>query len=170
MLTQQYPAIDQSAPDSIGVPILCRESIAAPNVNDCVLLDSGVDINEGTTAMITSLPWTGGYVDSKQFSMLIEDDNAWRIVEFTVDGRSADLKNPILFTGSVSQMTVERLCGTGNGPLRVHIKHLTMTMTSSMDLTDDEIANWTTGRPSNPVTREGIRMALEIQRRRQASP
>lgn len=34
------------------------------------------------------------------------------------------------------------------------------------DLTDDEIANWVTGRPSDPRTEQGVRMAFELQERR----
>ncbi len=36
------------------------------------------------------------------------------------------------------------------------------------DLTDERIASWTTGRPSNPLTADGVYMALEIQRHRAA--
>lgn len=35
-------------------------------------------------------------------------------------------------------------------------------------LTDDEIANWAGGRPTNPTTEQGVRMALEIQELRAA--
>lgn len=30
-------------------------------------------------------------------------------------------------------------------------------------LTDSEIENWASGRPTNPTTEQGVRMALEIQ-------
>lgn len=30
-------------------------------------------------------------------------------------------------------------------------------------LTDDEIDNWAGGRPTNPTTEQGVRMALEIR-------
>lgn len=36
------------------------------------------------------------------------------------------------------------------------------------DLTDEEIADWCTGRPDNPTTRRGVYMALEIRRHRAA--
>lgn len=30
-------------------------------------------------------------------------------------------------------------------------------------LTEDEIENWCTGRPSNPTTRQGVLMAIELR-------
>jgi thymidylate synthase len=41
-----------------------------------------------------------------------------------------------------------------------------MTNTNSMELTDEEIADWSGGRPDNPTTRKGVYMAIEIQRHR----
>lgn len=39
-----------------------------------------------------------------------------------------------------------------------------------LKLTDDEIENWAGGRPTNPTTEQGVRMALEIRdsRKREA--
>jgi hypothetical protein len=40
---------------------------------------------------------------------------------------------------------------------------------SSADLSDERIAEWAGGRPSNPITADGVYMALEIRRRRESS-
>lgn len=37
-------------------------------------------------------------------------------------------------------------------------------------LTDDRLAEWAAGRPANPVTSDGVLMALELQRLRRARP
>lgn len=38
-----------------------------------------------------------------------------------------------------------------------------------INLTDDEIENWAGGRPTNPTTEQGVRMALELRDRRKQS-
>jgi hypothetical protein len=63
----------------------------------------------------------------------------------------------------------KRLRAFDAGELVVDDPHQPDASVSSADLSDERIAEWAGGRPSNPITADGVYMALEIQRRRESS-
>lgn len=107
MLAKQYPAIRIQDRDSIEVPILSRDALVAESVND-LLIESDVEIVEGLRATITSLPWSGEFVNGDA-KIYVDNPRYWNIVEFQVDGRLTDHEAFGLYPGSISKITVERI-------------------------------------------------------------